>query len=255
MEKTINDNDIAIYYSKAMKKYYTNESVCCRMCEKKINDILLITIEFSKKYHTDLKRDNVNNFIKTVNSKDWVVYPDLDEFINLKQSFSGKFKTLRELGEELEKNDNNMIYGFMCDRITDNNTLPKIKTGESMETQFPFYSKLSMQLGIPNFNSRKYIFFKPPFKLISSHTHEENKTISSNIKQFLVIDHYKWDKSVVSRLKPRLQLYKNCSGSDRYKIIKNLVNNLSKGVIPDNVKKYKNFDYELIPQRFRKDLL
>jgi len=101
-------------------------------------------------YSSDVKRDAVNRWLRTLPEGDFVVYADLDEF----------FEYPRDLEAQIQNKRQFDFVGFMMERVGTNFTFPAlrdIREGVAIEDQFPLKCRTRAPL---KGNDRKHTLFR-----------------------------------------------------------------------------------------------
>jgi|TARA_B100001094_G_scaffold284203_1_gene297548 hypothetical protein len=176
-------------------------------------------------YHSDAKREQINNYIKELSdTEDWLVYVDIDEFINLKESPGIDCIDLPELIRNISSHGLDGISGIICDKFCISDLQKEITTQKDSLSNFSHYypfTKLCSQ-------SHKLPLFKcgANFRFTSSHCIKGKIRKPKNL--FLVIDHYKWNKDTIEKLKKRLFTYKKDARKKFYMQQKKLLEGIIK---------------------------
>ncbi len=169
-----------------------------------------IHFEFVSKYHSDFKREKVNDFLRSCSEKQikWVLYIDLDEFLNLEKSFLGeeKFESLSSLLLFLDQQNLDALRCYMADKVAFDGTFKPLTINQPINLQFPLYNlNLSSELyGVPA-RLDKISILRPMGQFTSSHNILEKFRINDNFVG--ILDHYKWDSSIKKRIKKRVLTY------------------------------------------------
>jgi hypothetical protein len=176
-----------------------------------------IHFEFVSKYHSDFKRDKVNDFLSSCCEEDieWLLYVDLDEFLNLEKSFLGeeKFESLSSLFLFLDQQNLDALRCYMADKVALDGTFKPLTINQPINLQFPLYNlNLSSELyGVPA-RLDKISILRPTTRFTSSHDIKGRLTMNDNF--IGVLDHYKWDSSIKKRIEKRVSIYKQCKDAD-----------------------------------------
>ena len=156
-------------------------------------------------YTSDLKREAVNAYLKTLPKNKYLMYPDLDEFFDIPTPL---------IDEALVTGDG-FVLGTMVDRIAETWRLNSI-TNEPLWRQFPrrCLATLEMLKGQP----RKWIlvptsFMGKPTQYASSHYVEGEEALPRGLKAY-GFSHYRFGSKSLILTKAKLDLYeKNNAGS------------------------------------------
>ena len=156
-------------------------------------------------YTSDLKREAVNAYLKTLPKNRYLMYPDLDEFFDVPSS---------RLDEALVTGGG-FVLGTMVDRIAETWRLDAI-TNEPLWRQFPrrCLATLEMLKGQP----RKWIlvptsFMGKPTQYASSHYVDGEETLPRGLKAY-GFSHYRFGSKSLNLTRAKLGLYeKNNAGS------------------------------------------
>ena len=156
-------------------------------------------------YTSDLKREAVNEYLKTLPKNRYLMYPDLDEFFDIPSS---------KIDEALATGDG-FVLGTMVDRIAETWRLDAI-TNEPLWSQFPrrCLATLEMLKGQP----RKWIvvptsFMGKPTQYASSHYVEGEEALPRGLRAY-GFSHYRFGSKSLNLTKAKLDLYeKNNAGS------------------------------------------
>ena len=156
-------------------------------------------------YTSDLKREAVNEYLKTLPKNRYLMYPDLDEFFDVPSS---------KIDEALVTGDG-FVLGTMVDRIAETWRLDAITT-EPLWRQFPrrCLATLEMLKGQP----RKWIlvptsFMGKPTQYASSHYVEGEEALPRGLKAY-GFSHYRFGAKSLDLTKAKLGLYEqNNAGS------------------------------------------
>ena len=156
-------------------------------------------------YTSDLKREAVNAYLKTLPKNKYLMYPDLDEFFDIPTP----------LLDEALVTGGGFVLGTMVDRIAETWRLNSI-TNEPLWRQFPrrCLATLEMLKGQP----RKWIlvptFFRgKPTRYASSHYVEGEETRPRGLKAY-GFSHYRFGSKSLNLTRAKLGLYeKNNAGS------------------------------------------
>jgi hypothetical protein len=226
---------------------------------------------FVNKYNSNLKQDAVNKFINNNRSdSNWLVYVDLDEFINLENSIGIDCKNLIELGEYLNSLNILSIRAYMFDKVNpekiDTTLRLDVDISETLSHYYPVCNNIRRRL---NYNKSPFFlgtnepiwkgssfFFKgsngsQAFK--AYYKSEKYQSLCKN--KFIVLDHYKWHKDSIKKLKERLLIYKDNSPKVRIynthlSELKNIIKNgYEKDLLTKNITDPKN----LHPSTIKKD--
>ena len=125
------------------------------------------------------------------NPDDWYILADLDEF----QEYPGD---LREIIEECERKGYDYIEGCFIDRIAKDGGFPDVAYDSPIDEQFPLGCTFTHRIlgGYP----LKVAAAKGHVD-ISVGNHNANSGVACPVEEcFVQVHHYKWDKSVVSRM-------------------------------------------------------
>ena len=156
-------------------------------------------------YTSDLKREAVNAYLKTLPKNKYLMYPDLDEFFDIPSPMiDGALVT-----------GDGFVLGTMVDRIAETWRLDAI-TNEPLWRQFPrrCLATLEMLKGQP----RKWIlvptsFMGKPTQYASSHYVEGEEALPRGLKAY-GFSHYRFGSKSLNLTKAKLDLYeKNNAGS------------------------------------------
>ena len=156
-------------------------------------------------YTSDLKREAVNEYLKTLPKNRYLMYPDLDEF----------FDVPTPLIDEALVTGGGFVLGSMVDRIAETWRLDAI-TNEPIWRQFPrrCLATLEMLKGQP----RKWIlvptsFMGKPTQYASSHYVEGEEALPRGLKAY-GFSHYRFGSKSLNLTKAKLDLYEtNNAGS------------------------------------------
>ena len=156
-------------------------------------------------YNSDLKREAVNEYLKTLPKNRYLMYPDLDEFFDVPSS---------RIDEALVTGDG-FVLGSMVDRIAETWRLNSI-TNEPLWRQFPrrCLATLEMLKGQP----RKWVLVPTSFmgkstQYASSHYVEGEEALPRGLKAY-GFSHYRFGSKSLNLTKAKLDLYeKNNAGS------------------------------------------
>ena len=156
-------------------------------------------------YTSDLKREAVNEYLKTLPKNKYLMYPDLDEFFDLPSP---------RIDEALVTGGG-FVLGSMVDRIAETWRLDAI-TNEPLWRQFPrrCLATLEMLKGQP----RKWIlvptsFMGKPTQYASSHYVEGEEALPRGLKAY-GFSHYRFGSKSLNLTRAKLGLYeKNNAGS------------------------------------------
>ena len=156
-------------------------------------------------YTSDLKREAVNAYLKTLPKNRYLMYPDLDEFFDIPSP---------RIDEALVTGDG-FVLGSMVDRIAETWRLDAI-TNEPLWRQFPrrCLATLEMLKGQP----RKWIlvptsFMGKPTQYASSHYVEGEEALPRGLKAY-GFSHYRFGAKSLDLTKAKLGLYEqNNAGS------------------------------------------
>ena len=156
-------------------------------------------------YTSDLKREAVNAYLKTLPKNKYLMYPDLDEFFDIPSPMiDGALVT-----------GDGFVLGTMVDRIAETWRLDAI-TNEPLWRQFPrrCLATLEMLKGQP----RKWIlvptsFMGKPTQYASSHYVEGEEALPRGLKAY-GFSHYRFGAKSLDLTKAKLGLYEqNNAGS------------------------------------------
>ena len=156
-------------------------------------------------YTSDLKREAVNAYLKTLPKNKYLMYPDLDEF----------FDVPTPLIDAALVTGDGFVLGSMVDRIAETWRLNSI-TNEPLWRQFPrrCLATLEMLKGQP----RKWIlvptsFMGKPTQYASSHYVEGEEALPRGLKAY-GFSHYRFGAKSLDLTKAKLGLYEqNNAGS------------------------------------------
>ena len=156
-------------------------------------------------YTSDLKREAVNAYLKTLPKNKYLMYPDLDEFFDIPTPL---------IDAALVTGDG-FVLGSMVDRIAETWRLDAI-TNEPLWRQFPrrCLATLEMLKGQP----RKWIlvptsFMGKPTQYASSHYVDGEETLPRGLKAY-GFSHYRFGSKSLNLTRAKLGLYeKNNAGS------------------------------------------
>lgn len=169
---------------------------------------------FVNEYTSEIKQNLINRFIKEkAGDYNWIVYVDLDEFINLKESKINSCNNLIDLANSLNSEDIKSIRGYMCDKVNPSNIETPLDFNTEISDSFSHYypvSSIFVKKGTSSL--RKNPFFRGnSFSFLGSHTSDDFENYyNSNYKannNFLILDHYKWHKQTIEKLKHRFEVY------------------------------------------------
>ena len=156
-------------------------------------------------YTSDLKREAVNAYLKTLPKNKYLMYPDLDEFFDVP---TPRIDAALVTG-------GGFVLGTMVDRIAETWRLDAI-TNEPLWRQFPrrCLATLEMLKGQP----RKWIlvptsFMGKPTQYASSHYVDGEETLPRGLKAY-GFSHYRFGSKSLNLTRAKLGLYeKNNAGS------------------------------------------
>ena len=156
-------------------------------------------------YTSDLKREAVNAYLKTLPKNKYLMYPDLDEFFDIP---SPMIDAALVTGA-------GFVLGSMVDRIAETWRLDAISE-EPLWSQFPrrCLATLEMLKGQP----RKWIlvptsFLGKPTQYASSHYVEGEETLPRGLRAY-GFSHYRFGSKSLNLTKAKLDLYEqNNAGS------------------------------------------
>lgn len=173
------------------------------------------------------------NEIKNLHPNDWWVVSDDDEF----HLYS---KPLRVIIEDCEKNNWSIVRGGFIDRIGENGEFKKIKPftdNENIFSQFPYagFFRYPMSKACPN----KICIVKGDIEITPGQHYAKiegqttwrwqgwNHPLIAPVNEYNVqVHHFKWDKTVVERIKKVADIKKDYAFSDEYlKMYKSLRSN------------------------------
>jgi hypothetical protein len=127
---------------------------------------------------------------------DWIVWADIDEF----QIYPGQFKSLLQLAESLEID---YFRGYWVDRVAGDGKLKTFDPAQSIWAQFPRQCNLSNTL--PVGISQKVTCARQSIRVGRGNHYPVNEESLCYYSEPVEVHHFKWDASVVDRLKRRLR--------------------------------------------------
>jgi hypothetical protein len=127
---------------------------------------------------------------------DWIVWSDIDEF----QVYPGEFKSLIRLAESLEID---YFRGHFVDRLAADGKLRAFDPHQSIWAQYPRQFKLDPSLS-PGM-TQKVACARSGVQVSRGNHFALNEERLCYYAEPVEVHHFKWDASVVSRLKRRLQ--------------------------------------------------
>ncbi|MGA2435497.1 MAG: hypothetical protein ABSG25_09450 [Bryobacteraceae bacterium] len=127
---------------------------------------------------------------------DWIVWADIDEF----QLWPGEIKSLL-LHASRERLD--YFRGEVIDRVSEDGTLTEFDPSESLWSQFP--RKCHLTRDVASAPTRKVACSRAPIKITPGNHYAVDESVLNCSEQIIEVHHFKWDASVVTRLRRRLQ--------------------------------------------------
>lgn len=152
--------------------------------------------------------------LRNVTASDWLLYADLDEFIDF-----GSWTTAANFTAFLAKQKYTDVPGTLIDRVSANGQLANI-TSASIDAQFPLRCSLSSQL--LKASTSKIIFVRGDYRTSAgNHVMLEPSWYKTNNISYtapesprksyssMTVDHYKWTHAVVESLTERAKYYRD----------------------------------------------
>lgn len=141
----------------------------------------------------------------------WVVYADIDEFLDLQEG-------VRARVEYLESKRYTHENGCTVDRVASNGRLVSIRSDAPITEQYPLRCNLTESHGLAS----KVVFLRGDLRTVSGNHRVHSDVLYQRNAQrapsrgvqrkaspySLVLDHYKWTPDVVPYLQQRVALYK-----------------------------------------------
>lgn len=155
-------------------------------------------IRVSATYTSDLKRDAVNEYLRSLPERKFLMYPDLDEFFDLPSA------TLDEARAR-----NGFVLGTMVDRIARDWRLSNV-TAAPLHVQFP--RRCIVTLPLLKGQSRKWILVPTSFRgkatqFMSSHYVEGEDALHFDRLKAYGFSHYRFGAKSVALLRDKLAVY------------------------------------------------
>jgi hypothetical protein len=162
------------------------------------------------------------NYITNKKPNDWWVVADIDEF-HLYPNDS-----LKELIEDCEVNNCEIVRGGFIDRIGRNGTFPKINNDENIFKQFPLagFFRYPLSSACPNkvciLKGHIEITSGQHYAKIDGHTTWKwqgwTHPLIAPIDEYSVqVHHFKWDSTCIDRIKAIADIQKYYAYSEEYK--------------------------------------
>jgi hypothetical protein len=127
---------------------------------------------------------------------DWVIWADVDEF----QVWPDEMKSLVR---HASAHDQEYFRGEIIDRISEDGTLRKFDPDESIFTQFP--KRCYLTRDIANAPTRKVACSRALIKITPGNHYAVNDSLLKHHESVIEVHHFKWDASVLTRLRRRLE--------------------------------------------------
>jgi hypothetical protein len=158
-----------------------------------------------------LRRERINMLLdKAVEAEEWVLHADIDEFHIYPD-------TLKLFLQQCDRDGQTFIQGKWVDRIAANKKLNAISEAPSLWSQFPLMAKIS-DLGCgwtvkvcaaKGFHrSGDGGTHSVDSGLLPPKNYEQSSIHKGRYPNYLAIDHFKWDSTVIRRLQARAQSYR-----------------------------------------------
>mmetsp|Transcript_69045 Transcript_69045/g.114765 ORF Transcript_69045/g.114765 Transcript_69045/m.114765 type:complete len:419 (-) Transcript_69045:96-1352(-) len=84
------------------------------------------------RYHTAIKRDLVNEHLRSLPAHDWLLYADVDELFHFPCALSTHLLSLKHVDEK-----KHVFCGYMVDRLADGCNIPAMDILRPLPTQYP----------------------------------------------------------------------------------------------------------------------
>ena len=183
-------------------------------------------VSFTDHYHSDIKRDAINEHIGSLSSDAWLVYPDLDELFHFPCAVPNSFKSL---------------CGTMVDRFATTKSgipMPPVAAAneQSITQQYPKCRQTRGSNFFSNANGSKVLLFPvttgttgsvAKYQARFSHSHSLHYISYTNDVAFDLeaaceedwgaIDHYSWSEEQIDLAYTKLLLYSNAAEKEKDK--------------------------------------
>jgi hypothetical protein len=138
-----------------------------------------------------------------LSENDWLVHVDIDEQVEVTGS------TIKNKILEMENNLENCCLGQLTDRISQDGELKIIDNNSTLSEQFPIVSDVGSR--VLKCFTRKTPIVRANIKMLGGN-HNVLPEFRDSLKinqEILIVNHYKWNSKVLSKLEERVETHKD----------------------------------------------